>query len=80
MKVNNMYLFFAQYAFFLLVIEVKYLERNYLRAQWRKKETQKKSSYEKWKGNSPRQNNLCKNHKVTIERQISFVKIEKKGH
>ena len=46
MKVNNMYLFFAQYAFFLLVIEVKYLERNYLQAKWRKKETQKNFSYE----------------------------------
>ena len=79
MKVNNMYLFFAQYAFFLLVIEVKYLERNQLRAEWRKKETQRNFAYEKWKRNSPRQNNLCENHKVTIERQISFVKIEKKS-
>ena len=81
MKVNNMYLFFAQYAFFLLVIEVKYLERNHLQAEWRKKETQRNFAYEKWKRNSPRQNNLCENHKVTIERQISLVKIEeKKGH
>ena len=47
MKVDNMYLFFAQYAFFLLVIEVKYLDKNHLRAEWRKKETQKNSSYEK---------------------------------
>ena len=78
LKVNNMYLFFAQYAFFLLVIEVKYLERNHLQAEWRKKETQRNFAYEKWKRNSPRQNNLCENHKVTIERQISFVKIEKK--
>ena len=78
MKVDDMYLFFAQYAFFLLVIEVKYLERNHLRAEWRKKETQRNFAYEKWKRNSPRQNNLCENHKVTIERQISFVKIEKK--
>ena len=47
MKVSNMYLFFAQYAFFLLVIEVKYLEGNHLQAERRKKETQRNFSYGK---------------------------------